>query len=113
MEHRFHVSHIRDIPSANIKATDNIIFRIYIISKTIFLGVDTPGYASTMAVILFLGSVQLISIGVLGEYIGRIFMEVKRRPVYVINEIEGGRTGTGFIKSGTDGAAGESGNRKD
>ena len=89
------------------------IYMIYIISKTIFLGVDTPGYASTMAVILFLGSVQLISIGVLGEYIGRIFMEVKRRPVYVINEIEGGRTGTGFIKSGTDGAAGESGNRKD
>ncbi len=87
------------------------IYMVYIISKTIFLGVDTPGYASTMAAILFLGSVQLISIGVLGEYIGRIFMEVKRRPIYVINEIEGGRSGAGFIRSGEKGERGENGGR--
>lgn len=55
-----------------------------IILKTIYLGIDLPGYASTMTIILFLGGIQLIGIGVLGEYIGRIYMESKRRPTYII-----------------------------
>jgi len=55
-----------------------------IIFKTILLGVETPGYASILAVVLFLGGVQLIGIGVLGEYIGRIYKESKRRPAYII-----------------------------
>ena len=50
-------------------------------------GVPTvPGYASTMAVVLFMGGVQLISIGVIGEYVARIFSETKRRPLYFIEE---------------------------
>lgn len=73
------------------------IYMVYIIFKTLVLGVDTPGYASTLAVILFLGAIQLISIGVLGEYVGRIFMEVKRRPIYVISEIVGGKDQKGFL----------------
>lgn len=62
----------------------SFLYGIFIIFKTIFLGVDMPGYASTMTTILFLGGIQLIGIGVLGEYIGRIYMESKRRPTYII-----------------------------
>lgn len=55
-----------------------------LIIKTLIFGVDLPGYASILTVILFLGGIQLIGIGVLGEYIGRIYKESKRRPVYII-----------------------------
>lgn len=59
----------------------------FIIYNAIFTGVDTPGYASTMTVILFLGGIQLVSIGILGEYLGRLFTEVKGRPVYIIDNL--------------------------
>lgn len=59
----------------------------FIVYMAIFSGVDTPGYASTMIVILFLGGIQLISIGILGEYLGRLFVEVKGRPVYIVDRL--------------------------
>jgi glycosyltransferase involved in cell wall biosynthesis len=55
-----------------------------IIARTVLYGVDVPGYASLLVSVLFLGGVQLIGIGVLGEYIGRIYMETKQRPVYLV-----------------------------
>lgn len=61
----------------------------YLIVKTLLWGVDVPGYASLMVAILLASGVQLIGIGVLGEYLGRIFTEVKRRPVYVVREVIG------------------------
>lgn len=64
----------------------SFIYGSFIIIKTLFLGIDTPGYASTMTTVLFLGGVQLIGIGVLGEYIGRIYLESKRRPTYIIED---------------------------
>lgn len=62
------------------------LYALYIICRTLFLGVSVPGYASLFVSILFFGSVQLIVLGIFGEYIGRIFMEVKNRPRYIINE---------------------------
>lgn len=51
-----------------------------------FIGRSVPGWASTTSIVCFIGGVQLISLGVLGEYIGKIYMEVKRRPRYIISE---------------------------
>ncbi|WP_223385526.1 glycosyltransferase family 2 protein [Oricola cellulosilytica] len=55
--------------------------------RAIFIGADVPGYTSLMTSILFLGGVQLIGIGVLGQYLGRVYEEVKRRPVYVVRKV--------------------------
>ena len=56
----------------------------YIVYNTLFFGVVVPGYASMMVVVLFLGGIQLTSIGILGEYIGRIYLETKRRPSFIV-----------------------------
>lgn len=58
----------------------------WLVVKTAIWGIDVPGYASIMVAVLFLAGVQLIGLGVLGEYIGRIFTEVKGRPLYLIAE---------------------------
>ena len=65
-------------------ATISFVFGLWIAVKTIIFGVETPGYASTMVMILFLGGIQLMGIGILGEYIGRLYKEAKRRPVYIV-----------------------------
>jgi glycosyltransferase involved in cell wall biosynthesis len=65
----------------------SFLYAAFLIFRTLFLGVDTPGYASIMVVVLFLGGVQLISLGVIGEYLGRVFVEVKQRPVYLVDRV--------------------------
>lgn len=68
------------------------LYLLYLVIRTIFFGTDLAGYPSMMAVILFLGGVQLLSLGIIGEYIGRIFNETKQRPLYLIEEYHNGKT---------------------
>ena len=68
-------------------------FAIYIIVRTLTTGIDVPGYASLMVAILFLGGLQLLSLGVLGEYVGRILTETKGRPLYIVRESIGSEEG--------------------
>ena len=64
-------------------------YAIFIIVRTLTSGIEVPGYASMMVAVLFLGGLQLLSLGVLGEYVGRILIETKGRPLYVIRETIG------------------------
>jgi glycosyltransferase involved in cell wall biosynthesis len=55
--------------------------------RVVIHGIDVPGYESTLVAVLFLGGIQLLSLGILGEYIGRVFEEVKGRPLYVVRQV--------------------------
>lgn len=70
-----------------------LFFGLWIVVSTLVLGGRLPGYASLMTAVVFLGGIQLLSIGVLGEYIGRLYSEVKGRPSYVIRSVIGRRHG--------------------
>lgn len=63
-----------------------LLYAMFIMVRTLVFGNQVPGYASIFVAVTFFGSVQLISIGVLGEYIGRIYMETKQRPVYLVRK---------------------------
>lgn len=65
-------------------AVFSLLRAMYLVVRTLIYGVDVPGYASLSTAVLLLGGIQLIGIGVLGEYIGRIYFESKKRPVYLI-----------------------------
>ena len=59
---------------------------LWIICRTVFFGVDVPGYASLMTAILFFGGLQMFCLGIIGEYIGRIYTEAKKRPIYIVRD---------------------------
>jgi len=64
-----------------------VIFAVFLILRTLIFGVDVPGYASLMVVTLFIGAVNLVALGMMGEYIGRLTVETKQRPIYVVDEV--------------------------
>jgi polyisoprenyl-phosphate glycosyltransferase len=65
----------------------SLIYGSWIVVRTLMYGKDVPGYASLIVAVLFLGGLQLIGIGIIGEYLGRNYLESKRRPAYVIRKI--------------------------
>jgi polyisoprenyl-phosphate glycosyltransferase len=79
-----------------------ILYGTYIIGLTILFGNPVAGYPSLLVIILLLGGVQLVSLGIIGEYLGRIFNETKHRPLYLVDEILPGRPGKPTAPSPSD-----------
>jgi len=65
----------------------SFVYAAVVVFEKLVYGIEISGYASIMTVILFLGGIQIIGIGILGEYLGRVYMETKKRPRYIISEI--------------------------
>jgi len=74
-------------------------YGIYITLRTMIYGVDVPGYASLVVLLLFFSGMNMIGLGILGEYVGRVFSEAKQRPVYLIESL------TGIESAATEGAS--------
>lgn len=65
----------------------SLCFAALVVLRVLIFGIDTPGYASLLVAVIFFGSLQLTSIGIIGEYVGRIYMETKQRPHYLIRRL--------------------------
>lgn len=72
-----------------VTALVGFLYIIFLIIKTLMFGADIKGYPTLLSVIIFLGGIQLLSLGVIGEYLGRIFNEVKNRPLYLVEKYSG------------------------
>lgn len=69
-----------------ISAFISIIYLVIVVIQKLAFGIDVPGYATIVVLVLFLGGMQLFSLGILGEYLSKIYVQVKNRPVYVLKE---------------------------
>ena len=72
-----------------VTALVGFIYILFLVIKTLIFGADIKGYPTLLSVIIFLGGIQLLSLGVIGEYLGRIFNEVKNRPLYLVEKYSG------------------------
>jgi len=70
----------------SLAAVLGLAYGVFLIGKTLILGIDVPGYASLMVAVLFFGGIQMITLGVFGAYLGRVFNEVKGRPLFVVRQ---------------------------
>jgi glycosyltransferase involved in cell wall biosynthesis len=73
----------------------SIMTALYYLVRTLLYGTDLPGFPSLIVSVMFFSGIQLMSLGIIGEYVGRIFAEVKRRPLYVVAERLGGAASMG------------------
>ena len=71
----------------SLTAIAAIIYLVFVVLQKIFIGIDVPGYASIIVLILLLGAMQLLCIGIIGEYVGKIFEQSKNRPIYLAKEV--------------------------
>ena len=69
-----------------ITSAASVIYLIAVIIQKLFFGIDVPGYATIVVLVLFLGGIQLFCLGLLGEYLSKIYVQVKNRPIYVLKE---------------------------
>lgn len=69
----------------------SFVYGMFIAAKTLIFGVDVPGYASLLVSVLFLGGVQILGIGILGQYLGRVYSEIKQRPIYIVRRNYGSK----------------------
>ena len=67
-------------------ACASIIYLIYVVLQKLIMGIDVPGYATIVVLVLFLGGMQLFCLGILGEYLSKIYVQVKNRPIYILKE---------------------------
>lgn len=68
----------------------SFLYGLVIVAKTLVFGIDVPGYASILVSVLFLGGIQLLGIGIVGQYLGRVYAEIKQRPIYIVRRTYGG-----------------------
>jgi len=64
-----------------------LLYAAFIVVRTLVVGVEVPGYASLLTLILFFGALNMIAIGIVGEYVGRIAIEVRQRPLFIVGEV--------------------------
>jgi polyisoprenyl-phosphate glycosyltransferase len=74
-----------------IYGTVAVLYGTYIIGLTVLFGNPVAGYPSLLVIILFLGGIQLLFLGIIGEYLGRVFNETKQRPLYLVDAVLPGR----------------------
>ena len=69
-----------------VTSAASIIYLIAVVLQKLIWGIDVPGYATIVVLVLFLGGMQLFCLGILGEYISKIYLQVKNRPIYILKE---------------------------
>jgi glycosyltransferase involved in cell wall biosynthesis len=65
------------------------VYAAFLLVRTLAFGIDVPGYASIMVAVLFMGGINLLTLGIIGEYLGRTYLEVKSRPLYLVRDYYG------------------------
>jgi polyisoprenyl-phosphate glycosyltransferase len=85
-------------------AAGTLLYGGFIVGRTLLFGNPVPGYASLLTVMLFMGSIELIGLGVVGEYVGRIYYETKERPVYLVRRRYQAKSKVSALPAGRSGS---------
>ncbi len=80
----------------------SLLYMLFVIVQKLFFGIDIPGYATLLVLVLFLGGIQLVALGVIGTYISKIYIEGKKRPIYLLKEYINTKEDTDETTNGTD-----------